>query len=403
LPATVRNLTFNNSANITLTASTNPSNTLTFTAGNVITNSNVLSLGTSTTILGTLVRTSGHVVGNFRRWVAAATTSNILFPVGTPGTYNGISCSFTTVPTAGTITASFVPETVGLNGLPLTESSQTVSTVSDFYWSLTAGNSFAGGVYNVNVFANGITGVNDYTQLRLIRRVNSGSPWTFNGTHAVATGSNTSPVVNRTGMNVLGHYGIGSSNVNALPIELLYFKAKAAGNKVELTWATSAEKDNDFFTVERSTDGRNFDVLLTKPGAGDSRVTLTYNAYDERPTGNLIYYRLKQTDFDGKFTYSEIASVRMEKSTANARLKTESVGPNPFTDSFRMQFMLEEAAEAELTITSINGQLVHREKIEGASGMNNYEFYDQQGLKPGIYIVAIATAEERITQKLVKK
>ena len=402
LPVTVRNLTFNNPANITLTASTNPSNILTFTSGNVITNVNTLSLGTSSSILGTLSRTSGHVVGNFRRWIAAATTANILFPVGTLENYNGINYSFTAAPTPGTITANFVKATVGLNGLPLTENSQTVSTVSDFYWSLTAGNSFAGGAYNVNVTANGITGVNDYTPLRLLRRVNSGSPWTFNGTHITATGSSVSPVVNRNDMNVLGHYGIGSSNVNALPIELLYFRAKPSGNKVELMWATSAEKDNDFFTIERSTDGRNFEVLLTKPGAGNSRVTITYKAYDETPVGNLIYYRLKQTDFDGKFSYSEIVRVRMEKKATDAKLKIESIGPNPFTDNFRMQFMMEEAAKAELTITSINGQLFHREKIKGNSGLNNFEFYDQQGLKPGIYIVTISTAKEQITRKLVK-
>jgi hypothetical protein len=76
-----------------------------------------------------------------------------------------------------------------------------------------------------------------------------------------------------------------------------------------LEWATATEHNNAFFTVERSADGRTFEDLTTLPGAGNSQQMLVYRSIDEQPLQGLSYYRLRQTDYDGASTFSDIVSI----------------------------------------------------------------------------------------------
>src|SRR5690606_38659659 len=117
---------------------------------------------------------------------------------------------------------------------------------------------------------------------------------------------------------------IGSSN-NVLPIQLLSFTAKPIDNKEVLTqWTTATETNNDFFTVERSVDALNFKEIGTVNGAGNSNNAIKYRFSDKNPFAGTSYYRLKQTDFDGKFSYSEIESVFI----SNSRLAINSIYKN---------------------------------------------------------------------------
>ena len=99
-----------------------------------------------------------------------------------------------------------------------------------------------------------------------------------------------------------------------LPITLLAFDATARNRDVKLAWSTATEINNDYFTVERSNDAINFYDLLTKDGAGTSTLLHSYEDFDLHPLQGVSYYRLKQTDFDGKFAYSDIISVRFDQS-----------------------------------------------------------------------------------------
>ena len=85
----------------------------------------------------------------------------------------------------------------------------------------------------------------------------------------------------------------------ALPIELLYFKPKYEDDIVKLRWSTASEHNNDYFTIEKSNDGINYEVIKTVPGAGNSTHVIDYYEEDRSLTSSGIYYRLKQTDFDG--------------------------------------------------------------------------------------------------------
>lgn len=110
-------------------------------------------------------------------------------------------------------------------------------------------------------------------------------------------------------------YQVSSSDcpdcTSTLPIELLEFNAKRNDRYVDLTWQTASETNNNYFTVEKSIDGLNFSSIGNLSGAGNSSSVLSYKLIDSSPTQDRIsYYRLKQTDYDGTFTYSDIVSVK---------------------------------------------------------------------------------------------
>ncbi|MFZ5553080.1 MAG: hypothetical protein ACOZCO_08190 [Bacteroidota bacterium] len=100
-------------------------------------------------------------------------------------------------------------------------------------------------------------------------------------------------------------------DITALPIELLKFDARYNGHDVDLTWETATEINNDYFTVERSVNGIEFEPLLTVKGAGNSNINISYAAVDKEPVLGIGYYRLKQTDYDGQYSYSDIKSVNI--------------------------------------------------------------------------------------------
>ena len=155
----------------------------------------------------------------------------------------------------------------------------------------------------------------------------------FNGTNwEIAEFNNYGdPVynVNRVSIALIGYKGgfspftFGDSPLSPLPVELLNFNAELKDRIVNLTWQTASEHNNDFFTVERSADGFNFEPILHKDGAGNSTTLLSYSDKDLQPLEGVSYYRLKQTDFDGAYEYSDI---RVVSSATDAQVL---IFPNP--------------------------------------------------------------------------
>ncbi|MBK6839033.1 MAG: hypothetical protein IPG90_12930 [Bacteroidetes bacterium] len=118
-----------------------------------------------------------------------------------------------------------------------------------------------------------------------------------------------------------------------MPIELAYFTANVTGKEVLLSWATATETNNSFFNIERGTDGISYESIQQINGAGNSTSFLTYGVTDKNPIEGTSYYRLKQTDFDGKYSYSNVEVINYTSSLAN-KILINSIGPNPFKDNF---------------------------------------------------------------------
>lgn len=128
--------------------------------------------------------------------------------------------------------------------------------------------------------------------------------------------SNTSNVVvcRATGSTTSGGASFGNAAVTtgctsclvALPIQLLYFKAECTANDLRLRWATASETNNAYFTIEKSLDGNNWEAIEQIEGAGHSDEFLTYEShYAYQALEKNVYFRLKQTNTNGTFSYSE--------------------------------------------------------------------------------------------------
>lgn len=101
-------------------------------------------------------------------------------------------------------------------------------------------------------------------------------------------------------------------SADILPITLLGFGAHSQHGEVVIKWKTAREINNDYFTVERSPDGKNWSQIVRKDAAGDSQSELYYQETDRYPLAGMSYYRLRQTDYDGNYSYSGIAAVQVE-------------------------------------------------------------------------------------------
>ena len=190
----------------------------------------------------------------------------------------------------------------------------------------------------------------------------------------------------------------------ALPIELINFDATLKENEVMLNWATATETNNDYFTIERSEDGLNFEKVTTQRGSGNSTSTRSYQAVDPNPISGYSYYRLKQTDFDGHYSYSEVQTVKMKSNVNdNQTIEMKSIAPNPFSDKFAVNFITKSKGKAQVIITNSAGSLVAQEAIEVQDGYNTYEYNDASDFQNGIYFVTIIYNDEKVSKKIMKQ
>lgn len=183
-----------------------------------------------------------------------------------------------------------------------------------------------------------------------------------------------------------GGSGYSSSLSSAvLPVELLHFSADVEGDDVVLKWATATEINNDFFTAERSGDGVVYESIGEIQGNGDSDAVIHYEFIDHQPLGGMSYYRLKQTDYDGQFEYSEIKLVIVE-STGNSL-----IFPNPISENdgdLTIQVNTDEPQLLYVLIYDSKGIEIYRLTEKTISGLNQFEV-SLHGYRPNIYFMNI--------------
>jgi hypothetical protein len=204
------------------------------------------------------------------------------------------------------------------------------------------------------------------------------------------------PLGNFTGLAARGHIGqfIISSTTSpsptiwldniyfysntAIPVELVSFKGKTNNNTTVLSWQTASERDNQGFTIERSTDATNYSAIGTVKGNGTTSAVHDYTFTDNTPASGSNYYRLRQTDVNGKETVSSVVAVLFGK--GGLIIKSNVVHNT-------LDVTVGDATGGPLSIFNLSGQLMYSTKVQGSQSI------DVSAFVAGVYIIRTASGE----------
>ncbi|HPS65587.1 MAG TPA: hypothetical protein PK447_08435, partial [Ignavibacteria bacterium] len=247
--ASLNTLTMNRAlGSVNFSQNLNVTSTLNLSNGVIDMGTNTLMLGTSATSTGTLnpstPTSSSYIIGNFERWFKASTNSaGVWFPVGSSTKFRPAIIQFTSAPTKGgkikVAGYSSNPGTVNPTE-SIVDNGYTINRYSQEAWWKITPTDITGGTYTLSLGAYGITGVGNNTLLRVLKRADSQQPWGFSGNHTTGTGTNSEPMVNRSGITGgFSEFGIGGNSADGnplndipLPVVMKMFMSEVSGNGV---------------------------------------------------------------------------------------------------------------------------------------------------------------------------
>lgn len=226
--------------------------------------------------------------------------------------------------------------------------------------------------------------------------------WSYSGTVGAGNSGNVymclraSPGSNPGG--ALNSTHLACSGCTTLPIELIMLTVETVNGVNYLEWITATETNNAYFTIERSKDGVSFEPIGKIRGAGNSTKKLSYTFADEKPFEGQSYYRLMQTDFDGKYSFSPVVSANH---TRNLSL---NLFPNPNNGTFTIDVRNYQVEYGVLIVMfDILGREVYFSKVDVSSDTSsaNYLTVNNENITPGVYYVVASSNNNIVKHKLV--
>lgn len=357
----------------------------------VVTNNGILQSTKSINTNGYLINTgaTGYII------TPVASGSLKTYDIGTSSN-NKIQIQHSTG--SNVIFQMAVRDNVYLN--PQTSSTQLTSNVVNKTWILMPQTSVANlsgtAYWNAADESSGFTRSNcgvSYWQS------GSSTSWTYTNGTSAATITGSSPAYSKAtsaagltaGTYYFGVGGLGSS----LPVAILKFAAtKNINDDVLLNWITSSEINNDHFEIQRSVDCIKFESIVQIKGAGNSNTEIQYSSIDKTPFAKLnetkLYYRLKQIDFDGKYQYTEIKEVGVQKMDANLNATNFIIStyPNPTTQLLNIDIETTDAKSISLSLLDANGKSLLSQQYQIDKVKQTFQLNTSQ-LAPGVYMLNI--------------
>ncbi|RLD55710.1 MAG: hypothetical protein DRJ01_16260, partial [Bacteroidetes bacterium] len=387
------------SENVTLDRDLTINNGLTLTTGNIITGLNILTVDNDATTSISSYGVNSYVNSNLKRKISTSGGSYD-FPVGSDY-YELANINFNSLTSSATpyITAFFNKTITGsapnilFTGTPINE------LLNNGFWTISP-TDVSTVNYDISLTSRGQTnGGTSAAQHIHVKRNNAISAWSASdGTHnnGDQSGTGTNPItVIKHGLTSFSDHATGKGDY-VLPIELVDFNANVVGNNVELNWTTTSEINNDYFTVERSIDAINFEIVDDISGAGNSNKSINYKLVDYSPYQGISYYRLKQTDYDGKYSHSKIVSVNNVK---NASFTVNKL----FVDKDKivhLSFTNSEKDFFTVKVFDMMGRVVMSLRRKCVSAENKITFHFDQFNK-GIYNIFIYNSKTRFAKKII--
>ncbi|MGE0773309.1 MAG: T9SS type A sorting domain-containing protein [Cyclobacteriaceae bacterium] len=353
--------------NVTLATDINLSINATFTAGVLNTDAtNIINFADNATVTGG--SNASHVDGP----VMKTGNDAFVFPTGDAGIFRSIAISApSNVAHAFTAEYFFSAQAFG-NESTYDPSFFSVSSCEHWILDRTSGTSNVSVTLSWN--SSDCTGpyITDPATLRVTRW--NGSSWVNHGNGGTTGTSANGTIVSSGAVTSFSPFTLASTtSANPLPIELIEFVAVPNMNSVGLHWSTLSELNNDFFTIERSESGVEFEELAWIKGAGTTNQKQIYTYEDTQPLSGLSYYRLKQTDFDKSVSYSEIVKVNLGAPGIMV------LYPNPVNQA---EFVTANSIDVFALYNSLGQMVVQTERTREI---------DIKGLPAGVYTVRSAS------------
>jgi hypothetical protein len=381
---TFYNLVINKSGANTVTIPTGTlqiSNAMTFVSGIVNQNSLLRFLNGSST---SGANNTSYVNGQVNKVGTQAFT----FPVGVSNFYRPISITAPSVATDHFTAQYFLADP----SPPYTYSSKDV-TIDHIgrceYWILnrTGGSSNVSVTLTWNSTSCGVTNLSDL----IVARWDAGQvKWKDEGNGGTTGNTTTGTIISSAPVTNFSPFTLASrTSFNPLPIELIYFNCSYNENSNSLSWTTASESNNDHFDIERSLDGLNFEVIGKKKGAGNSLTKTEYSFFDQNSPKGISYYRLKQVDFDQKYTYSEVCSI------TNNGTEGVSFYPNPVRNDLTIDYYIDNSKPSNISVTDVLGKSIQVK----TSFTDSKITIDCSDLVDGIYFVKVTVGTKEVVNK----
>ena len=363
----IYNMSLNKSGNdVTLLKAITVDNNLNLASGRVFTsNINLLTINTVATVTGT------NNLSFIHGPVAKKGTASFVFPVGKNNDYQAIAAGAGTDINDVFIAEYFLTNPQGVYGNNLAASLDHISQCE--YWTLerSAGSSSRTVQLTWDANSCGITFLSDLHVARF-----DGSTWQDEGNGGTTGTTAAGNIVSANPLSSFGPFTLSSvTTQNPLPVELVHFSAKPAGKTVITEWTTASEKDNDYFLVQRSANGVDFETTGYVKGVGNSSTINNYRFIDDSPLPGLSYYRLRQVDVDGTESITPLVSVRLETPVKANIYPNPSTGKVTLTAPGDLKF---------LTIKSAAGNILYHESFDRVVQI------DLSFLPPGLYFCELS-------------
>ncbi|MBQ2572622.1 MAG: T9SS type A sorting domain-containing protein, partial [Bacteroidales bacterium] len=403
---TFNNVTFDNANGISISKEPTIDGTATFSRG-VVTGD--VTFGSSAKVSG--ASTSSHVDGIVKKNGAAKST-DFYFPTGSNGNLGKV------VVTDGTATNVSVryfsnPAGFSVNDLPRWWASASVSGfdhVSNVeYWKISSTDTITANFIaeaSTDMHFNSGTAEEDKIPTNIQMAFYDNNRWTNVGGSA-SIGNNMLSITGAvipasTTRGISGNYTtFGSKTASTvLPIELVSFTATCDGRSSLIEWTTATEKNNDYFSLERSDDAVNFTEIARVAGAGNSIEPIDYAYPDYGIHGGDNYYRLVQVDYDGTRTASEVIVANCIE--PNVGEPDVQAYPNPFSGELTLVLDNFNNRAATIEVYDMLGKLIYTEKA--SAPQNSYEtILNLSNLPSGAYTVRVSTTDFVINKNVVKQ
>lgn len=372
-------------------------NSLTFSNGNLSIDDSyphaILKFGTTAVVSG--ASDTQHVIGK----VEKSGTGAFVFPIGDGTHLYQVGISGSSV--SGNFSAEYFDINPGsaLGGLKLlTSLDPTLDAVfSGGFWEITGDQPTQISLYwnSQQNLASWVAGKDSLTIVGW-----NGLMWVDLGKSSIigdlASGSVSSPPITP---NDYDGFTFGVITTAVLPVEWLSVEATLEGKDGILDWATFSEVNASHYRVERSLDGRDFEDLQMVPAAGTSS---SVNQYQYRDEGialqevRKVFYRLKQVDADGKFSYSNVVELDISRYEADLQM---TLFPNPSSETLNIQVDYPDQAPLRAKIISLNGQTLGT----FATGGNENHQIPVSGLADGQYIMVVSNGKQSVSKRFVVK